>query len=96
MLHRMRLEEEARHHAEVAAAAANRPEQIGMLALAGGHDAAIGKDDVGFEQVVDRQPVLAREIAGSAAKRQAGDARRRDDAEGNGEAEGMSRVIDVA
>ena len=33
-----------------------------MLALAGGDETAIGEHDVGFEQVVDRQAVLAREI----------------------------------
>ena len=67
-----------------------------MLALAGGHDAAIGEDDVGFEQVIDRQAVLARQIAGAAAKRESGDACRRDDPEGNGETECMRRMIDVA
>ena len=50
-----------RDHAEVAAAAAERPEEIGMLAFAGGDEGAIGQDDVGFEQVVDRESVIARE-----------------------------------
>ena len=68
----------------------------GMLVLAGRHEPAVGEDDVGFEQVVDRQTVLARQIPSAAAERQAGDAGRRDDAEGHGEAERVRRVIDVA
>ena len=35
---------------------------------------AVGQHDVGFEQVVDREAVLAREVAGAAAERQARDA----------------------
>ena len=46
--------------AEVAAAAAQRPEQIGVLVRARGDRAAVGQHHVGLEQVVDRQPVLAR------------------------------------
>ena len=63
-------EEEAGHHAEVATTAANSPEQIRMCALAGGHDTAIGEDDVRFQEIVDRQTVLAREIARPAAERE--------------------------
>ena len=92
----MRLEQEARHHAEIAAAAAQRPEEIGVLALAGRDEAAVGQDDVRLEQVVDREAVLAREVAGAAAERQAGDAGGRDDAERHGQAERVGGVIDVA
>ena len=92
----MRLEQEARHHAEVAAAATQRPEEIGVLILAGGDKAAVGEDHIGFEQVVDREPVLAREIPRAAAQGQARDAGARDDAERDREAERVSRMIDVA
>ena len=93
---RMRLEQEARHHAKVAAAAAQRPEEIGVLALAGRDETAVGQDDVRFEQVVDREAVLAREVPGAAAERQARDAGGRDDAEGHRQAERVGGVIDVA
>ena len=93
---RMRLEQEARHHAEVAAAPAQRPEEIGMLALAGRDETAVGQDDVRFEQVVDRQAVLAREVPGAPAEGQARDAGGRDDAKGHGQAERVGGVIDVA
>ena len=68
----------------------------GMLGLAGGDEAAVGQHDVGFEQVVDRQAVLAREVAGAAAEGQAGDAGGRDDAERHGQAEGVGGMVDVA
>ena len=66
---RMRLEQEARHDAKVAASPAQRPEEIGVLALAGRDKTAVGQDNVRFEQVVDREAVLAREVPGAAAER---------------------------
>jgi hypothetical protein len=78
----MRLEEETRDNAEVAATTADRPKQIRVLALAGGHHAAIGEDDVGFEQVIDCQAVLTCEITRAATKRQSRGTRRRDDPDG--------------
>ena len=92
----MRLEQEARHHAKVAAAAAQGPEEIGVLALAGRDKTAIGQDDVRLEQVVDRQAVLAREVARAPAEGEARDAGGRDDAKGHGQAERVGGVIDVA
>ncbi len=65
---------EGRHDAEVAAAAANRPEEVGVLVRAGTQDITVGGDDLDGEQVVDRQPKLAREPAHPAAERQTGDA----------------------
>jgi len=56
----MRLEEETRHNTEIAAPTAEGPEQIRVLALAGGDKTAVGQDDVRFEKVVDGEAVLAR------------------------------------
>ena len=92
----MRLEQEARHHAKVAAAAAQRPEEIGVLALAGRDKTAVGQDNVRFEQVVDREAVLAREVPGAPAEGEARDAGGRDDAKGHGQSERVGGVIDVA
>ena len=94
--HRMRAELERRDDAEVAAAAAQRPEQVGVLRLVCRDDAAVGQHDVGRQQVVDRQPVLAGEVADAAAERQAADAGRRDEPARHGQPEGMRGVIDVA
>ena len=56
---RMQAILERRDDAEVTAAAAHSPEQIGVLVLAGGDQLAIRGDEVDGEQVVDRRPVLA-------------------------------------
>ena len=45
--------------AEVAAAAADRPEQVGVGLGVGADELAVGGHDVGREQVVDRQAVRA-------------------------------------
>ena len=95
MLHRMRLEEEARDDAEVAAAAAQRPEEIRMLLAIRGDEAAVGEDDIGLEEVVDGEPELARQVPGAAAQREPGHARAADDPERHGQAESVRRVVDV-
>ena len=66
---------EARHDAEVAAAAADRPEQVGLVLGVDAAQLAVGRDDLGREQVVDRQAVLAHEVADAAAGRDPADAR---------------------
>jgi hypothetical protein len=70
------LELERRHHAEVAAAAADGPEQVAVLVRVGGELVACGRDHRGRDEVVDREPVLAAEPAEAAAEREAGDAGR--------------------
>lgn len=95
-LHRMGLEEETRHHPEIPAAAAQCPEQIRILPLAGRHEAAVGKHHVGLEQIVDREAVLPRQIPCAAAECQSGNAGCRNDSEGDRKAECMGGVIDVA
>ena len=55
-------------HAEVAAAAADRPEQVGLRLGVGPDQPAVGRHDLGGEERVDRQPVLAHEIADAAAE----------------------------
>ena len=67
---------EAGHDAEVAAATADRPEQVGMVVGVDLEEPAVGGHDLGAEQVVDRQPELADEIADAAAERDPADADR--------------------
>src|SRR4030095_9788609 len=67
----MELELELRNHAEVAAAAARAPIELRILASAGMHDLAVGRDDVDRLQVVDRHAELARNAAKATAKGQA-------------------------
>ena len=92
----MRTKQEARHDAEISAAAAQRPEQIRVLALARRDQPAVGEHDVRFQQVVDREPVHAAQVAAAAAERETGDAGRRNDARRNCEAECMRGMIHVA
>ena len=62
------------HDAEVAAAAAQRPEQV-RIAVRTGHDTLAGRgDDLGPDQVVAGEARRARQPADPAAERQAADA----------------------
>ena len=70
----VQLELELRHDREVAAAAAQRPEQVGVLLLGRHQHVTGGCHDAGGEQVVDRQPVLAAQPPHAAAEREPTDA----------------------
>ena len=87
---------EARHRGEVAPAAAQRPEQVGVLAGRRLGDAPVGEDDLGGLERVDRQAVAAHEPAHAAAERQPADARVRDLAGRNGEPVLLRRGVDLA
>ncbi len=85
--HRVQPVAELGDDAEVAAAAADRPEQVRVLVGAGGDLRAVGEDDVRAEQVVDREAVLAGQVADAAAERQSADAGGAQDAERRGHAD---------
>jgi hypothetical protein len=92
----VRLKLERRDDAEVAARAADRPEEILVLGRARTAELAVRGDDVDREEAVDREPVLAAQMSHAAVQRQAGDARRRDDAPGHREAEQLRLAVRVA
>jgi hypothetical protein len=92
----MRVKLERRHDTEVPAAATQCPEQIGILRLVGRDDASVRQDDVGGQQVVDRQPVFAGEVTDAAAERQAADAGRRDEPARHRQPEGVRGMVDIA
>ena len=92
----MQAELELGHHAEVAAAAAQAPEQLGVLALARAHRLPVGGDQVGRDQVVAGQAVLAHQPADAAAEREPGDAGGGDEAAGRGQAEGLGLGVELA
>ena len=81
--------------AEIAAAAAQAPEQVGVLGLARLHELAVGRHQVDRQEVVDRHAVLALEPSDAAAEREAGDARVGDDAAGGREPEGLRLAIEL-
>lgn len=92
----MQHELEGGDDAEVAAAAVEAPEQVGVLALAGAHLVAAGGDDVGRDEVVARHPVPAGQPAHPAAQGQTRDAGVGDDPSGRGQREGLRLVVQLA
>ena len=92
---RLRVELECRDHAEVAAAAADRPEQIGVLLDAGPAHLAVGGDDLDRAQVVGGETMAPAYPAEAAAEREPGDAGRRNDAAGHDQSERLRGAIDV-
>jgi hypothetical protein len=72
---RMQLILERRHHAKVATAAAQGPEEIGMLGGTGGDDLSGGGHHVRRDQIVTAEAVLPHEPANSPTQRQTRDAR---------------------
>ena len=93
---RMQLELEGRHHTEVAAAAADRPEQVVVLGLAGPHRPAISGDHIGREQVVDAQPVTAGQVADAAAQGETRNTGGRHDPTSGRQPVRVGRIVEVA
>ena len=93
---RVQAERELGHDAEVAAAAAQPPVQVGVLVGGGADGLAVGGDErVGLD-VVAGQPGLAGEPAHAAAERQAADAGVRDVAGGRRQPVRLRRPVEVA
>ena len=67
----------------------------GFSSLGRADDPAVPRDELGGDEVVARQAVLALEPARAAAERQPGDAGRGDPAAGGGEAVRLRRAVDV-
>src|SRR5215469_17666775 len=95
-LNGMRLEEERCNHAEIPATPSNGPEQIGVLVSAGHNEGSVRKDEIGGEQVVNREAELARKVPYASAERQAAHASRGDNARRNRQPERVHGMIDVA
>ncbi|MNM78458.1 hypothetical protein D3C81_903610 [compost metagenome] len=91
----VQLELEQRDHAEVAAATAQGPEQVGLLGGAGPAALAIGGHHLAAEQVIHSHAVLARQPAKPAAERQPGHAGGGVDAERRGQPERLRLVVEI-
>ena len=87
---------EAGHHAEIAAPAAQRPEQVGVGAGAGPQQPPIRRHHVHGQQVVDAEAMARAQPADPARQGEAGDAGVGDQAAGGGEAERLGVAVDVA
>ena len=82
--------------AEIAAAATDRPEQIRLLIRVDARESAVCRDDVGFDETVDREPEAPAEISHAASERQAPDPRVRHHAGRCHQAVPLARRVDVA
>jgi hypothetical protein len=93
---RMQPELELGDDPEVSGAAAQPPEQVGVLAVAGCEDVAARRDDIGRDQLIDGEPVLAHQPADAAAQRQTGEPGVRDDAGRYGQPERLRLAVELA
>ena len=91
----MEPELEGGGHAEVAAAAPQRPEQVRVLVRGGAHDLAVRGHQLDRQQVVAGQAVLALEPARAAAQGQPGHAGAGHASTGGGEPVRLGGAVDV-
>ena len=82
-------------HAEVAAAAPQAPEQVGVLLLAGDKKFPVGGDHVAGHEAVNGESEAAHEVADATPQGQPADAGVGDDAAGHGQPERLGLVVDV-
>ena len=92
---RVQQECEPSDHAEVAAAAPQRPEQLCVDLAIGGADRAVGGDDLHLVEVVDGPAEAAHQVAETAAEGQAGDADLGDESEHGRQAVPLRGAVDV-
>ena len=92
----MQPEQERGDDAEVAAAAPDRPVQIGVLLLAGADALAARQHELSLEQVVDRESALACQVAEAAAESEASDSGGRDDSARRREPVLVRGAVDLA
>ena len=71
----MKPEVQAHRHAEVAAAAAKAPQELGILLGADPDDLAAGRNELGAEKVVAGEPVLRGQVTDPSPEGEAGDTR---------------------
>ena len=84
-----------RGNAEVAAAAAQRPEQVAVLLGAGMDQMAFSGDHVGGDEVVAGKAVLAQQPADAPAQREPAKPGGGDQAAGRGQAERLRLVVEI-
>ena len=91
----MGLELERSDDPEIAAAASNRPEEIGMVIGAGGDKRTIRGDDIRGDDIVGGQAECPADVPETATQRQAAHAGGGDDPGGHRQAECLRGVVDV-
>ena len=89
-------ERERRDDPEVRARASDRPVEVGVLVPTRTTDQAVGGDDLGLQQVVDRPPEAPGEVAETTAERQSRHADFGDEPQRHGQAEALRLAVDLA
>src|SRR6478752_3290297 len=92
----MQAKLERTHYPEIAAAAAEGPEQIGIFGFAGAHELALSRHHIGRDQVIGGKPELAAEPSETAAQGESGDPGCRVDPEGSGKSKGLCFFVKVS
>ena len=93
--HRVQREFHRSHDTEVAAAAPQSPEQVGVLFGAGMHETAVRRDDICADKAVAGEAVATHQPTEAAAEREPADPRGRDEPAGDRQAEGLCFVVEV-
>ena len=91
-----RMQAERGNDAEIASAAAQPPEKLGVDAGAGAHQAPIRRHQVSRQQVIDGQPVFAHQPAYPAPQGKTGDSGGRNQPTGSGQASRLGGRIELA
>ena len=92
---RLEVEGEVRDDAEVAPAASQSPEEVGVLLGAGRHELPVRRHHVALAQGVDGQPELPHQVTDAAAQRQSGDTGVADEPARRGQPELLRLAVDV-
>ena len=92
----MQPEDELGHDAEVAATAAERPEEVIVIGTGGATHLSVSGHDLDFFKIVHRPAEPARQVAEAAAERQPRHAGRGDEAKSAGQAVHLRSLIDIA
>src|SRR6476660_739753 len=92
LIHRTSAKEKGSDNSEVAAPAADRPEQVIIFLSAGGFKTAIGQHDVNLQQIIQTQTIFPRQIASSSTEREPSNSRGGNDAGWNSQSEALSRM----
>ena len=91
----MEAEVQPRRDTEVAASAAERPEQLRVLLRSREDDRSVGRHQLRTHEVVAGEAVLRGEVPDATAEREPAHARRADDAPGRDQAERLRRRVEV-
>ena len=91
----MELELERGHNSEIAAPAAQGPQQVGIRRRIGANHCSVSRNDLSGDEIVDAQPEFSPKIAETAAEGETSDDCFRDIASRRSQAEELRLAIDV-